>query len=142
MAKINRQLIAEKSETVLRCLKRVQSKLPASYDDFLLDIDVQDIIALNLERSVQACVDIASHIIAYTPLPGAPTMADSFIVLQNAGILSPLLAQRMIKSVGLRNILVHQYRLIDWKIIWVVLQTHLNDPVEYVKEIKNWNEKD
>ncbi len=142
MAKVNRLLLQEKSETVFRCLKRVQDKTPSTLEGLLLDVDAQDIIVLNLERTIQACVDIASHIIAYTPLPAAPTMADSFTGLQSAGVLSPALAARMVKAVGLRNLLVHQYMAVDWQIVWSVLQQHLRDPVDFVAAVEKWNNKE
>jgi uncharacterized protein YutE (UPF0331/DUF86 family) len=142
VAKVNRLLLQEKSETVFRCLKRVQDKTPQTLEGLLLDIDAQDIIVLNLERTIQACVDIASHMIAYTPLPAAPTMADSFLGLQKAGVLSPALAARMVKAVGLRNLLVHQYRAVDWQIVWSVLKQHLRDPVDFVAAVEKWNDEE
>jgi uncharacterized protein YutE (UPF0331/DUF86 family) len=65
---------------------------------------------LNLERAIQACVDIAAHIIAYTPLGTAPQMADSFVLLARANIISDNLAIRLKKAVGLRNLLVMSTR--------------------------------
>lgn len=138
MGKVNAQLLTEKSETVLRCLQRVRQKKPAQLGQLLTDIDAQDIIVLNLERAVQACVDVAAHIVAHTALPAASTMADSFLSLQHAGILDENLARRMVKAVGLRNLLVHQYKAIDWNIVWAVLEKHLDDPVAFIAAVQKW----
>lgn len=135
MGQINKNLIAEKSDTVIRCLERVRRKKPQTKDLLLADIDAQDIIILNLERAIQACVDVASHIIAYTPLPIAPTMADAFIQLHHAGIIPLANSERMRKAVGLRNLLVHEYKSINWDIVWSVLERHLNDPVEFLNAV-------
>lgn len=68
-------------------------------------------------------------------------MADCFLGLQNAGVLSPALAARMVKAFGLRNLLVHQYRAVDWQIVWSVVQKHLQDPVDFVAAVEQWNEQ-
>jgi len=141
MPQVNRLLLQEKADAVSRCIQRISSKKPATQDLLLTDIDAQDIITLNLERSVQACVDIAAHIIAYSPLPAAVTMADSFSVLCNCKIISKDLSDRMRKAVGLRNLLVHEYQTINWDIVWSVLTVHLSDPLDFVKTVLDWSAK-
>jgi len=59
---MNSIVIKTKMESLRKCLDRIETKTPETLDDLLKNIDVQDIIALNLERSVQLCVDIANHI--------------------------------------------------------------------------------
>lgn len=135
MEKVNRQLITEKSDVVVRCLNRVRHKCPDTLEGLESDIDAQDIIILNLERAIQACIDIASHLIAYTDLPAAPTMADSFRCLHNAQIISKDLCARMVKAAGLRNLLVHEYKRIDWNIVWQVITKHLSDPTDFVQAV-------
>lgn len=136
MDQINQNLIFEKIDTIARCIQRVKDKKPSTLDELTQDIDRQDIISLNLERAVQAAVDIAAHVIAYTKLPASPSMALSFEVLEKGGWLDTKLAERMRKAVGLRNILVHQYQTVDWKIIWSVLEQHLDDFLDYCQVIR------
>ena len=137
MAQISKRLILEKGDVINRCLLRVKTKMPQTKTELLSDIDAQDIITLNLERAIQACVDIAAHIIAYTPLGTAPTMADSFVLLARANIISDNLAIRLKKAVGLRNLLVHEYQSINWDIVWAVLQNHLSELADFVKEVSS-----
>ena len=59
---MNSIVIKTKMESLRKCLDRIESKKPETLENLLQDIDTQDIIALNLERSVQLCVDIANHI--------------------------------------------------------------------------------
>ena len=137
---MNEQLLREKADVVARCLARVKSKRPASQQALAGDLDAQDIIILNLERAVQACVDISSHVIAYTPLAASPTMAESFVCLRNAGVISPAICERMVKATGLRNLLVHEYQRIDWNIVWQVLNKHIQDPIDFVQAVLNWRQ--
>ncbi|NBX18853.1 MAG: DUF86 domain-containing protein [Proteobacteria bacterium] len=132
----NKTLILEKLDTVARCLERVRDKSPATLQELSVDLDRQDIIILNLERAIQACVDIATHFTSHTPLPVPVTMADSFEVLASAGVITRQTADRMKKAVGLRNILVHEYQKIDWSILWSVITNHISDFQIFAQEVQ------
>jgi uncharacterized protein YutE (UPF0331/DUF86 family) len=132
----NQTLILEKMDAIVRCLERVQEKTPESFSELTADFDRQDIIVVNLERAIQASVDIATHVVAYTALPIPSTMADSFEKLALAHVITVETAERMKKAVGLRNILVHEYQKIDWSIIWAVITGHMDDFRAYVAEIQ------
>jgi uncharacterized protein YutE (UPF0331/DUF86 family) len=131
----NQTLIDEKIDSLFRCLERVREKTPATLEELLTDLDRQDIIVLNLERAIQICVDIAAHLIAYTPLTFPPTMAQSFESLASAGLISHETSERMKKAVGLRNILVHEYKRVDWSIVWEVITHHLDDMAGYAQQV-------
>ncbi|EQD58013.1 protein containing DUF86 [mine drainage metagenome] len=90
-------------------------------------MDAQDIVAVNLTRAVQLCVDIASHWIAASGLPAPQTMGEAFARLADAGVLDAGLAQRLRGAVGFRNVAVHSYRAIDWQIVHTIVQRHLDD---------------
>jgi uncharacterized protein YutE (UPF0331/DUF86 family) len=113
---MNEQILFSKLSSLKRCVDRIEIKTPSTPAQLLADVDSQDIIALNLQRAVQLCVDIASHIVADLNVRPPMTMAESFDCLHQAGILSPGLLNRMKKSVGFRNIAVHDYFAIDWNI--------------------------
>lgn len=124
---MDRDLIEAKLESLRRCVERIAAKTPSSTDQLTHDPDLQDIIALNLQRAVQLCVDLAAHVIADTAARPPSTMAENFKILQDQKILSPPLAERMTKSVGFRNIAVHSYQLIDWDIVFHICRDHLGD---------------
>ena len=104
---MNSIVIKTKLESLRKCLDRIESKKPDTLDVLLQDIDVQDIIALNLERSVQLCVDIANHILSSLDDAPAMTMAESFERLSEKGIIPNKLAVNLKKAVGFRNLSVH-----------------------------------
>lgn len=43
-------------------MRRIEDKVPTDPAIFASDYDIQDIIAINLERVVQSCVDLAAHV--------------------------------------------------------------------------------
>jgi len=122
---MNRTLVLEKLDSIRLCVARVASKTPATLDLLRADIDAQDIICINLERCIQACVDIASHIISARAQPVPSTMAEAFLTLHAMGVLPEATARNLVKSVGLRNLIAHEYRKIDYAIVFDVAKNHL-----------------
>ena len=122
------QLVAQKLESLRRCIQRVESKLPDSVETLLTDLDAQDIVSLNLTRAVQMSVDIASHWLAGHSESTAPkTMEEAFEILANSGTIEPELAVKMRKLVGLRNLIIHNYDDVNWEIVFAICQYHLSD---------------
>ena len=139
---MNPDVINRKLESLRRCVARIQSKMPLTQDDLQTDYDLQDIVSVNLERAVQTCVDIAAHVISETEASPPDTMAESFSRLADLELLTPQLAERMRKAVGLRNILVHNYTDIDWAIIYEVVTRHLNDFVLFAQVMDQLSNRD
>ena len=132
---MDRDLIEQKLESLRRALQRVIDKCPESAELLSTDLDVQDIVALNLTRAVQLSVDIGSHMIACTDYPPPNTMGQVFEVLSVAGIIDTELAERMKKSVGFRNLAVHNYEDINWAIVYSIATRHLDDFKLFAKAI-------
>jgi len=118
---MDEQLVAQKLESLRRCIQRVESRLPEDLDSLLDDLDAQDIISLNLTRAVQMCVDIASHWLAeHTEATAPKTMGQAFEALAHCGVIEPELAVRLRKSVGFRNVMVHNYDDVNWEIVYSI----------------------
>lgn len=49
---MDRQVIAEKLESLRRSIKRVDERRPPSVEALLVDVDAQDILSVNLTRAV------------------------------------------------------------------------------------------
>ena len=96
---------------------------------------VQDIVALNLTRAVQICVDIGAHLIAGKEIRSPETMGRTFDVLAELGYLAPALAVRLKKAVGFRNIAVHNDEAIDWHIVHAIATRNLIDFSDFAKAV-------
>ena len=128
-------MIEKKIDSIIRCLNRIKTRLPETKDLFLQDLDAQDVIVLNLTRTVQLSVDLAMHICANSTNPVPQTMGESFEILQQLKILTPAIAEKMKKSVGFRNIAVHNYDEIDLSLAYTIAKEHMEDFVAYIKQI-------
>jgi len=122
----DRDVVLAKVAAIQRCLKRI--KETTKLDPNRLDnIDEQDIFVLNLQRAVQAAIDLATHIVASEGLGLPDTIKDNFKFLKKAGIINEELAQRMESMVGFRNIAIHDYQAIDGNILKSILSNNLKD---------------
>ena len=138
---MDKQIVEQKLESLRRCIERIQGKQPLSANDLEIDIDKQDIISLNLSRAVQLTVDIGVHIISGLSSQVPDTMGQTFEVLADKHVIPKELATRLKKSVGFRNIAVHNYDAINWDIVHSIVQLHLRDFSEFAKAILVWQDK-
>jgi len=138
---MDKQIVEQKLESLRRCIERIQGKQPVSANDLETDIDKQDIISLNLSRAVQLTVDIGVHIISGLSSQVPDTMGQTFEVLADKHVIPKELATRLKKSVGFRNIAVHNYDAINWDIVHSIVQLHLKDFSEFAKAILVWQDK-
>ncbi|RME91423.1 MAG: hypothetical protein D6767_05235 [Candidatus Hydrogenedentota bacterium] len=60
---------------MVRCVTRIESKLPVTKELFLRDIDAQDICILNFERSIRQMIDVMAILISTKGLDIPETMA-------------------------------------------------------------------
>ena len=85
-------------------------------------------------------MDIGLHIISGLSSPVPDTMGQTVDVLADKHVISNELAVKLKKSVGFRNIAVHNYDSINWDIVHSIVDLHLKDFSEYAKAIVAWHD--
>ncbi len=68
-------------------------------------------------------------------------MAESFDILHDMHVLDAELAKRMKSAVGFRNIAVHTYEVINWKIVYAIIRDHLDDFKDFARAIQRYMER-
>jgi uncharacterized protein YutE (UPF0331/DUF86 family) len=136
---MDKDVVNRKLESLRHCIARITSKMPITREVLRSNYDLQDIIALNLERAVQICVDIAAHVISETEMPPPSTMAEGLARLAELQILPLQLAESLQKAVAFRNILVHNYTDINWDIVTDIVTHRLTDFVQFAQAIDRLN---
>lgn len=116
-------------------MQRIEQKRPSILETLTTDDDLQDILSVNLERAIQVCVDMAAHVIADREISAPTTMAATFEALYALHILPRDLADSMKRSMGFRNIVVHNYQEIDWEIVFTICHHKLDDFRAYAQAI-------
>jgi uncharacterized protein YutE (UPF0331/DUF86 family) len=132
---VDSNLILARAGSVRSHLNRVFEKRSVDLDGFLRDIDRQESILFNIQTAVQNCIDIAAHIISEEGfgVPGSTT--EMFYVLGKNGYLDSDLTSKMIKAVGFRNLIVHEYAKIELEQVYKIAQDDISDLNEYLKAI-------
>lgn len=96
----------------------------------------------HLEVAIQACLDIANHLVSSLGLERPKQKpAEVFRTLAGENILEPDLAELMAQAVGYRNVLVHEYLLVDRHLTYLNIQKGLDDLVRFGKLIEEFLEK-
>jgi len=130
----DRDVILAKTAIIQRCLKRIKETTKLSPES-LEDMDKQDVFVLNLQRAVQAAIDLAAHIVATEGLGLPDTIKENFEFILKAGIIPKSMNDKMKAMVGFRNIAIHNYQAIDVKILKSILTDRLKDLEDFYTAI-------
>ena len=134
MSPIDAEVVDAKLRELSRRLRRVAAKRPSSARALARDEDLQDIVARNLSLAIQACIDVAYHLCAAQGVV-PETSGEAFAELARRGLIASGLAQRMQRAVGFRNVLVHEYTKVDWKIVMRVAGAGTRDLAAFGKAV-------
>lgn len=126
-----KDVLYNKMEIIERCLMRVEEVYEENPEN-LKDCTKQDSIVLNIQRAVEATIDIAMHIIAVKKLGIPKNSRDAFEVLAHNEIIDNELLEKLKNMIGFRNIAVHNYQKLDLDILQKVIENNLDDFSELI----------
>ena len=132
---VDRELIAAKAGLVVQHVTRLKEKAGKDRAAFLGDKDRQDIVSFNLHLAIENCSDIASHIISEECLGVAGSANEMFYILEENSYIDHDLTERMIKAVGLRNLIVHEYARIDQERLFRIARKDIEDLNAFIRSI-------
>jgi uncharacterized protein YutE (UPF0331/DUF86 family) len=131
-----RDVVYSKINIIKNCLFAIEKAKHQEKDPFFL----QNIYELNLQRAIQACIDMANVILAKEGLGLPNNYRQSFVILANHGVIPASLLQKLVGMVGFRNISVHDYGEIRPEIVIGIVENHLKDFEEYYTLIFNYTQ--
>jgi len=106
-----------------------------SLDDYLSDFREQLVAERLLQLMAEAATDINKYLLLQLHQINPATNFDSFTESGNQGIIAQDLAAKIAQSVGMRNILVHQYKDIDSRIVFSAIPKALQQYSLYVQQV-------
>jgi uncharacterized protein YutE (UPF0331/DUF86 family) len=130
---VDKDLILAKASSVKRHLRRIEEKPNIDLNIFLKDIDLQESILFNLQMAIQNCIDIAAHIISDEGLGVPGSTNEMFYLLEENGYLDHDITEKMVKAVGFRNLIVHEYVKIELDQVFEIAVKKIKDLNEYLK---------
>jgi uncharacterized protein YutE (UPF0331/DUF86 family) len=123
--------IAQKFLQLDEYLGILRSISKTSVEAFLKDKIVIGSAKYYLQVSIECCLDVANHIIASEHLRAPKDYADSFMVIEEEGLVPSELGQRLRQMAKFRNRLVHLYGEIDDAYVYEFMKEDLKDIEEF-----------
>lgn len=133
----NIAVIENKISVARKYLKIAERYKKYSREKIENDVDTRGMVERYLYLATQATIDLAEAVISYKEFRKPTTMTEAFSILQEEGIISSTLAQKMVSMVGFRNIMSHDYEKIDYDIVYDVLHNGLKDIDEFLDIISD-----
>jgi uncharacterized protein YutE (UPF0331/DUF86 family) len=124
---VDRALVAAKVAAVADATARVRAVLPSSSEAFVADRTLREVVTLNLFVAIQACLDLAAHWVADAGWEMPGTYADTFGMLAEHGVIQRELAARLAGAAAFRNLVAHQYGVLDARRIHAIAGSNLED---------------
>ncbi len=133
-------VVINKIQDIQRFVRRAREVYQADPEGFATSNLRQDAALLSVLRACEAAIDLANHVVRVRKL-GIPVFsADSFSLLRAEHIIDASLAERLVKMVGFRNLVVHQYAEVDIHIVESVIVSGLDDLLAFADAIRAYSD--
>ena len=132
---VNRSIVLRKISRIRYYLSRIKKYRCISLQEFQDDVNTQDIILHNLQLSIQGCIDLGSHIVSDEGWGVPGSFSEIFYILEDKGVIPRELTEKMVAMVGFRNIIIHEYEDVDFKIVHEILKKDIVDIESFLLKI-------
>ncbi len=140
MMVIDKVLVNNLLDTLKTAITKIRG-MDVTLEKILEDEDSQDLVDRRMQVAIETCINIATHLASAMELPRKEKASDIFLLLGENGVIVANLAEKMAGAVGFRNILIHEYTDIDYKLAYSDLDEKLNDLKEFAKQVLEFLEK-
>lgn len=132
---VDKNIIAGRIEQIDKHLERFSSYSKLSYEDFLKDINVQDIVEYNLFQIVNHIIDIIQHIVIDEDYGLPQTAYEAAQILFGKEILDKDAMELLKKMIGFRNVVGHDYINLDKEVVYFILTEGKQDIQKILSKI-------
>ena len=129
------ELVRKRLAFIETCLQDLRRE--ARPDRLEGDIRERRFVEHTLQLSIQSALDVASHVVSDERLGEPATLRHLFDLLAAGGWIAPASAPRLRAMAGFRNVLVHGYTEVDLALVRDVLEHHLGDLEDFVRQVRD-----
>jgi len=127
---IDEELVERRKDIIFQNLKYLEEK-----DFEEPDFESVQAVKYSLQEVIEACLDIANHVIASREMDRAEEYSEMFEILGDEDILDEQLADNLSDMAKFRNLLVHRYGDIENEKLRIILDGELGDIRDYLEQI-------
>lgn len=132
---VDSAVLARKLAAIRDAVGRVRDVLPDSVETFRSDRTAREVVTLNLFLALQESIALATHWLADAGWDVPHSYGEVFTVLADRGVLERELALRLRAAAGLRNLIAHQYGIVDVDRIFAIASNDLGDLLAFCQQL-------
>ena len=126
----------KKFEECISILKNIRDRI--SLEEFLKEPFYYSTGERNLHLAIEALLDISNFVISKYGFQQPETYGDIIQILADEKVIEHEFASKIEKLPAFRNLLVHEYLVIDRKIVYEKIKDSLSDLEKFMQRLINF----
>ncbi len=122
--------ISDKIIEIERYLGELESFLPSTFEEYAQNLEKKAACERYAEKIIEAVIDLAFLVLKEEGLPMPEEDKEAFDLLVNEKIIPAELSIQLKDAKGMRNILAHEYGVVDDAIVFEAVTEELVEDVE------------
>jgi uncharacterized protein YutE (UPF0331/DUF86 family) len=132
---VDAAVFARKVAAIRDAVARIRDVVPETPAAFLADRTAREVVTLNLFLALQETIGLATHWLADEGVSVPDSYGDVFSTLAERGVIEAGLGERLRAAAGLRNLVAHQYGVLDFTRVHAVARTELGDLLLFCEQL-------
>ena len=139
---VDKAILAAKLAAIRDAVARVRQMLPASAQAFADDRTAREVVTLNVFIALQEAIGLAAHWVADRGWAVPQSHGDVFTALGERDVINRDLARRLRAAAGLRNLIAHQYGVLNVDRVFAIASHELDDLLAFCQQLAQRAESD
>ena len=132
---LDKELIQGRIDIIDRNLKFLDLYQKIDQKNYLSSYKDIQAVKYSLFEIIEACLDIASHVISVKGFERAESYSEMFLILGKEKLIDSKLSQNLSEMAKFRNVLIHSYSKVDNLKVLDFVINELKDIKKFTKKI-------
>ena len=128
---VDETIVAARVAAIRDAVDRIRGVLPREPEAFEADRTAREVVILNLFVALQESVSLATHWLADAGLDVPGSYREIFLDLAERGRIPRDLAGRLAAAAGFRNLVAHQYGVLEPARVHAIASKELGDLLDF-----------
>lgn len=133
---MNGSLVAQRLKQIQVCCEELQPLLSVPFEAFRKTPAHYRLAERDIQLVVDSAVDVNNHLLVEARQSPPEKYYETFLALGRTSVLPRPLAERLARTTGLRNRIVHEYERVDLEIVHRALRAFVRSYAEYIRLVR------